>query len=127
LEVLSYRPVPPLKGLVENLWSLSDAPAHTRERIMPSGTIELVINLDEDEFRIYGAAGSKPPKRFPGAMVSGAYSGPFVIDTREHASIMGVHFAPGGALPFLGAPLGTPRRHAPGTESAVAASGVRAS
>jgi len=102
----SHVPGPPLDAFVENLWSLSDAPAHTREQILPSGTLELVINLQEDEFRIYDAAEGGPPQRFRGAMVSGAYSRPFVIDTQEHASIIGVHFAPGGALPFLGAPPG---------------------
>jgi AraC-like DNA-binding protein len=34
--------------------------------------------------------------------VSGAHQRYFVVDTREHASIVGVHFRPGGALPFLG-------------------------
>jgi len=102
----SHVPGPPLDAFVENLWSLSDAPAHTREQILPSGTLELVINLQEDEFRIYDAAEGGPPQRFRGAMVSGAYSRPFVIDTQAHASIIGVHFAPGGALPFLGAPPG---------------------
>jgi AraC-like DNA-binding protein len=106
LEYLSYCPRPALDGLVENLWSLSDAPPHARERILPSGTLEMVINLHEDEFRIYDVAERLPPKRFHGAIVSGAYRGSFVIDTEEHASVIGVHFAPGGALPFLGAPPG---------------------
>jgi AraC-like DNA-binding protein len=106
LEYLSYCPGPPLEGLVENLWSLSDAPPHARERILPSATLELVINLHEDEFRIYDVAENRPPRRFRGAIVSGAYRGSFVIDTEEHASVIGVHFAPGGALPFLGVPPG---------------------
>lgn len=106
MEFLSYLPRPPLDAFIENLWSLSDAPLHVRERILPSGTLELVINLHEDELRIYDAAESRPPKRFPGAIVSGAYRGPFVIDTEEHASVMGVHFTPGGAMPFLGTPPG---------------------
>lgn len=106
MEYLSYRPGPPLEGLVENLWSLKDAPPHAHERILPSGTLELVINLHEDEFRIYGDASGAAPARFRGAVVSGAYRRPFVIDTGAHASVMGVHFAPGGALPFLGAPPG---------------------
>ena len=41
LEYLSYCPGPPLDCFVENLWSLSDAPPHARERILPSGTLEL--------------------------------------------------------------------------------------
>jgi AraC-like DNA-binding protein len=102
----SYCPAPPLAGLVESLWSLSDAPPHARERILPSGTLELVINLHEDQFRIYDVDAQRPPRRYRGAIVSGAYRGAFVIDTEEHASVIGVHFAPGGALPFLGAPPG---------------------
>jgi AraC-like DNA-binding protein len=106
MEYRSYHPGPPLDGFVENLWSLSDAPPHARERILPSGTLEMVINLHEDEFRIYDAAESRPPKRLRGAIISGAYRGPFVIDTEAHASVIGVHFAPGGARPFLGAAPG---------------------
>lgn len=102
----AHVPRPPLGAFVENLWALCDTPAHAREQIVPSGTLELVINLREDEFRIYEPEGGRPPKRFRGAIVSGAYSGPFVIDTQAHASIIGVHFAPGGALPFLGVPPG---------------------
>lgn len=37
-------------------------------------------------------------------MVSGAYTRSFVVDTRAHASLVGVHFRPGGARAFLGAP-----------------------
>ena len=39
-------------------------------------------------------------------MVSGAYRAPFVIDTREHAAIVGVHFRPAGAAAFFGVPPG---------------------
>lgn len=98
---LVHTPAPPLAAFVENLWLLSDAPVHARERIIPSGTLELVINLHEDEFRIYDSVHSDEHQRFSGALVSGAYQRPFVIDTREHASLIGVHFKPGGAFPFL--------------------------
>jgi AraC-like DNA-binding protein len=106
VEYLSHQPGRALDGFVENLWSLRDAPRHARERILPSGTLELVINLHEDELRIYDAAESRPPRRLRGAVISGAYRGPFVIDTEEHASVIGVHFVPGGAVPFLGVPPG---------------------
>lgn len=67
-----HKPSPRLSGLVSYLWCLSDAPRHERERIVPSGTSELVINLQEDEFRIYGSAPTgKACRRFRGAIVSG--------------------------------------------------------
>jgi hypothetical protein len=51
---------------------LSDAPPHGRERIIPSGTFELVINLRANEFRIYASAEADEHWCFTGAMVSGA-------------------------------------------------------
>jgi AraC-like DNA-binding protein len=96
----------PLSAFIANLWSLSDAPPHAKERIVPSGTLEIVINLSEDQFRIYDSAEGEQFRRFSGAIVSGAYDSYFVIDTAAHASVVGVHFKPGGALPFLGVPPG---------------------
>lgn len=41
-----------------------------------------------------------------GAVVSGAYGRGFASDTDEEAFIIGIHFKPGGAFPFLGLPPG---------------------
>ena len=98
----SRAPVPPLDTCIERLWLLIDAPSHSKERIAPGGTIDLVINLHENELRIYDAAKPERSERFSGALVSGTHSEPFVIDPRERVSVMGVHFRPGGAFPFLG-------------------------
>src|SRR5262245_46113056 len=99
-----YVPGSPLNEFVERFWLCSDAPPHQRERILPSGTIELVINLREDEIRIYDPSHPDRCARYSGAVVSGTYSRFFVIDPIQHASIMGVHFRPGGAVPVLGLP-----------------------
>jgi AraC-like DNA-binding protein len=97
-----HVPASPLDRHVDYLWSLSDAPEHQHERILPSGTLELVVNLHENEFRIYDPQDPERCKRLPGAIVSGAFGSYFVIDTREHASVVGVHFRPGEAAPVLG-------------------------
>jgi len=98
-------PDPPLGEFVERLWHFSDAPNHSRERIVPSGTIELVINLQDDEIRVYDSESPGQCRRFSGSVASGAYGKSFVIDTREHASILGVHFRPGGAAPLFRLPV----------------------
>lgn len=104
---LYYTPVSPLLDFVDDFWLYDGyTQPHFKEHILPSGTIELVINLRDDELRIYDTAQPECYNRFSGALVSGAYGGFFVIDTAEEASIMGVHFKPGGAFPFLGLPAG---------------------
>ena len=102
----TYNPGPPLGDFIDRFWVCSDVPPHPRERILPSGTFELVVNLREDEIRIYEPSCPDRCTRFSGAVVSGAYSRFFVLDPLVHASIIGVHFRPGGAFLFLGTPAG---------------------
>jgi hypothetical protein len=113
---LFYAPISPLLDFVDNFWLYDGyTQPHFKERILPSGTIELVINLRDDELRIYDAAQPERCNRFSGALVSGAYGGFFVIDTAEEVSIMGVHFKAGGAFPFLGIPDRPTHRPQPAT------------
>jgi AraC-like DNA-binding protein len=103
----SYAPSQLLRGFVHDFWLYDGyAAPHLRERILPSGTIELVVNLREDELRIYDPDRPDRCRRYSGALISGAYGRGFVSDTFEETSIIGVHFEPGGAFPFLGLPAG---------------------
>jgi AraC-like DNA-binding protein len=71
---------------------------------MPDGSVELVINLNEDEARIYDRDDLDKCDRLPGAILCGPHSSFFVIDTAEQDSVMGIHFKPGGAFPFFKLP-----------------------
>jgi hypothetical protein len=46
---LFKSPSQPLAGFVDRLWCSSDSPQHQKVRVVPSGTMELVFNLGEDE------------------------------------------------------------------------------
>lgn len=100
------RPHPSLAGHVDYYWYASDAPTPERVQIVPSGTLEVVINLREDETRICDRPDPTRLTHYSGAVVSGAQSRYFVIDVKAHASIIGIHFKPGGAFPLLGVPPG---------------------
>ena len=63
--------------------------------------MEMVVNLRENEMRIHDPAKPEMCRRFSGAILSGTYSRVFVCDAIQHESIVGVHFRPGGAVPFL--------------------------
>ncbi|MPY90685.1 MAG: helix-turn-helix domain-containing protein [Luteitalea sp.] len=103
---LSYTPRPPLSEFVERIWLAADGQSPRKDRILPSGTIELVVNLREDRVRIDGAGDSTRARTFSGVAVSGTYSGVFIVDAMQHAAMMGVHFRPGGAFVVLGVPSG---------------------
>jgi AraC-like DNA-binding protein len=101
----THVPRAPLDQFVERLWHCADVPPHARERILPSGTVELVVNLREDEIRVHDSVLTDRFQKLSGAAVSGTYTQCFVIDPSQHASMLGVHFRPGGAFPFLGMTL----------------------
>lgn len=94
----------PLAAFIERFWYFSGAPAHRKEWVVPSGTIELVFNLNENELGFYDTEQAGNYKGFSGAIFSGAHTRPLIVDSREH--VVGVHFKPGGAFRFLGVPAG---------------------
>jgi AraC-like DNA-binding protein len=92
---------------VEDFWLYEGYEGlHLHERILPSGTFEIVFNLREDELRIYGPSNQDECRRFAGAVISGPYAGSFMSDAAEETAILGVHFKPGGAFAILGFPAG---------------------
>jgi AraC-like DNA-binding protein len=99
------KPEPPLADFVDKLWRYEGYEVtHEKERLLPDGSVELVINLASDHIRVYDPHN---PERFhivPGCVVSGPRSEFFVIDTASEACTIGVHFKPGGAFPFFGLP-----------------------
>ena len=103
---LRRRPHPSLARHVDYYWFTSGAPMHAKVQIVPSGTLEIVFNLHGDETHICERSDPMRIARYSGAVVSGAQSRYFVIDVQPHASIIGVHFRPGGAFALLGVPPG---------------------
>jgi AraC-like DNA-binding protein len=98
----AYIPPPPLSHFVELFWYYEGSTVtHEQERILPDGMTELVIDLGDDNLRVYDAENPQRVQRFPGAVICGPHSQPFVIDTANQVAIIGVHFKAGGAFPFF--------------------------
>jgi AraC-like DNA-binding protein len=101
----SYVPRTPLCHYVNDFWLYENYEnGHDRELILPSGTFEMVFNLQEDELRIYDPVDPNRCRRYAGALVSGPYAGSFMSDAADERAILGVHFKPGGAVAILGIP-----------------------
>jgi AraC-like DNA-binding protein len=102
-----HIPAPPLSEFVELLWLFEGyQQPHAKERLLPDGSMELVVNLNEDLTRVYDPHETAKCQTLRGPVMVGAHSEFFVIDTAEQHSVAGVHFKPGGAFPFFGPPAG---------------------
>jgi AraC-like DNA-binding protein len=72
-----------------------------RERVLPSGTVSLLVNLHEDEFRTYEGPDFGTVRRTHGAVLVGPRERHSVIDTEEQRCLVDVSFTFGGASRFF--------------------------
>jgi len=106
MSFITLVPAPPLRQAIDMIWDWNVEPGKFRlERILPQPGSGLIINLLEDETRVYTDDGEHRCERAPGAVFSGQYTHSFVIDSTEQISVMGVIFRPGGACSFLREPM----------------------
>ncbi len=100
-----HIPSPPLSSFVRLFWYYDGyVQPHPRERLLPGGTMSLVVNLREDHIRTYDTQTQQNPQTIRGHVLSGARSNFFVVDTRNMVHTIGVQFRPGGGFPFLKMP-----------------------
>lgn len=76
---------------------------HARERVLPTGHTQLLVNLAADEFWSH-PDGEPRGRHTPGAALQGAATQPAVIDTAHQRAVLWVAFRPGGAYPFFALP-----------------------
>jgi AraC-like DNA-binding protein len=98
---VEWRPAH-LRGVVDRLWDFSGRVAHPRERVLPTGRLQLVVHLD----RRYGIVGPRGVEPCPALVLSGQYTRPYVIEAPASPStVLGVEFTPEGAWRVLRRPL----------------------
>lgn len=99
---VTLRPEPWLAPFVSSIGYLAGQHAHARERVLPDGHMQLLVNLGADELS------SQPddrtsPLRMTGAALQTARDRPATIDPAHQRAIIWVAFRPGGAHPFVDA------------------------
>jgi len=98
-------PRPPLDAFIEFIWLCRNDPSpHTLERILPTGTAQLIVNLKEDETRLYDPELPGRCVTTSGTVLTGVQSRYQVIDTSEQEFVAGVVFKPAGTVPFFRVP-----------------------
>jgi AraC-like DNA-binding protein len=105
--LLTRRPIAPLASFVDTLWaSERSALAHARELNLPTGRVDIVIPLREQQaLTRFTGTDDVAGERFHGGVIQGAQDRMHQRDTQEASSVVGVHFKPGGAAAFFGGAL----------------------
>ncbi|GGA51673.1 DUF6597 domain-containing transcriptional factor [Dyella nitratireducens] len=103
MDFLRIVPAPPLASIIEAIWDWDmPAAAFRYERILPGPGAGLIINLLEDETRVYQDDENRHCIRASGSVIGGPYRHSWIIDTAEQVRVMGVNFHPGGVHALLG-------------------------
>ena len=98
---LEHRPAAPLDGWVRMIWyARVPAIAHARERILPNGCVQVILNLDRDFTWECGEAGRTGKSCH--SLLMGARSVYEIVDSADLAEVAGIVFEPGGFAPFAG-------------------------
>ena len=101
-----HFPQPPLSQFVENIWLVEGFTAdYTREKILPDGAIELIIDLDTEPKSIFENETSARSRTVQRAWISGERTRYIIIGAQSNQSMVGIRFRPGGAYPFFNFPI----------------------
>jgi len=101
MSLIMYKPNAPLDRYVHMFWAWDGYHMpHSQERILPSGMLEITIDLNNNPFHLVDHHAQR--KTIKGPMIMGAQSHYFLIDTSQELSLLSVLFKPGGARPFFG-------------------------
>ena len=92
---------PRLREIVTSLWFGEGKTAYQRDRILPSGNSQLLINLGPPQYRIEPGP---PEVRVPFVDVwySGLHQGPIDTEAPHGNALLGVAFHARGTFPWLG-------------------------
>jgi len=85
-----HRPGFPLAGFVHRFWHFDGYQAsHARERALPTGTVELVVNLYEDRIRVFPREDDFEGQRFRGRWFVAHSQGILFLNRRSRCRSLG--------------------------------------
>ncbi|HET8547585.1 MAG TPA: helix-turn-helix domain-containing protein [Bryobacteraceae bacterium] len=98
-------PAPPLDAFIASIWYCETAPGPLAlQRVLPGGAAQLIVNLKEDQTRVYDREPEFCCTTASGTILVGVQSRYCIIDTAEQEHVLGVAFRPGGTTPFFRIP-----------------------
>jgi AraC-like DNA-binding protein len=102
----SRIPAWPLSLHVENLWFYRDLEVdHTKERLLPDGGMELIIDLGESPKKLYDRRDTGRYTHCRRCWISGMHRSFIQIGAEAGSSMIGARFRPGGGAALFRFPL----------------------
>ncbi len=102
----NHIPPPPLDQHIESIFHFKEfMPDYSRERVVPTGHIFLIFELDGIPRNTFFNDTLQPDKTFTGVWISGMQSGCISISAHKHSEMFVIQFKPAGAYPFVHIPL----------------------
>lgn len=104
MNYIRHIPSPPLDAYIDYFYYLDGSMPHQYEKVLPTGWLDLEVNLG-DTIQIYDASGTKPVATCIESWWVGVWSTYGTVEWPSNIQLVGIHFKPGGAYPFLNFPL----------------------
>ncbi|SHF41789.1 transcriptional regulator, AraC family [Fodinibius roseus] len=100
-----YIPNGPISSYVKFIW-ISDnyTPASSRERLLPNGSSQLIINMGHQKFRHFDTADSPTEKEYDPAVITGIHTHNIFLDSHSRISTIGAVFRPGALSALFNTP-----------------------
>jgi AraC-like DNA-binding protein len=102
----THEPPPPFSELIESIFHYKDfQPDHSIERVVPTGHVYLLFELDGMQRHTYDSKTLEPSATFQKAWVSGVHSNHLSISAHPNSEMFVIQFKAFGAYPFLQLPM----------------------
>ncbi|MBO6659004.1 MAG: AraC family transcriptional regulator [Pseudomonadales bacterium] len=97
-----YQPSATISPYIESIFHYSEFyPDHSIERVVPTGHLFIIFELDGITRYTYDANSLKPNAEFSKAWISGMHKNFISISAHENSEMFVVQFKPFGSYPFL--------------------------
>lgn len=102
----THEPKPPFDGLVESIFYFKNfEPDHSIERVVPTGHVFVIFELDGMERQTFDNETLKPIASYRKAWVSGMHQNYISISAHQQSEMFVIQFKAFGAHPFLHVPM----------------------
>jgi AraC-like DNA-binding protein len=99
-----HVPGPPLSRYIECLWRARGTGAHSRERVLPNGVVEVIVNLGSYH-KVLARDDYSREQLYRESWVAGIQNRHLVIESVRETDLVGIRFRPGGAYALFGFPM----------------------